>query len=196
MSRIQLKFREISSCFILETDFRFEFLVQNMHVLRISSTYCKEKGHFYWSMSTVKSFLISNLLSMASFSWKNFTQKIICDYKSGLSLCRMYLKFSAYAYFRTRNSNLKSVSNKNQLEISRNLIRDNRIARKGMRLLQSRTKYIGTFQFFSNFKTSVYTKLPLLRPPLTMLANGPALLSNIVQGCGRGEMLITVSIFI
>ena len=46
--------------------------------------------------------------------------------------------------------------------------------------LQSRTKYIGTFQFFSNFKTSVYTKLPLLRPPLTMLANGPALLSNIV----------------
>ena len=61
---------------------------------------------------------------------------------------------------------------------------------------QSRTKYIGTFQFFSNFKTSVYTKLPLLRPPLTMLANGPALLSNIVQGCGRGEMLITVSIFI
>ena len=39
----------------------------------------------------------------------------------------MYLKFSAHAYFRTRNSNLKSVSNKNQLEISRNLIRDNRI---------------------------------------------------------------------
>ena len=39
----------------------------------------------------------------------------------------MYLKFSAQAYFRTRNSNLKSVSNKNQLEISRNLIRDNRI---------------------------------------------------------------------
>ena len=39
LSRIQLKFREISSCFILETDFRFEFLVQNMHVLRISSTY-------------------------------------------------------------------------------------------------------------------------------------------------------------
>ena len=30
LSRIQLKFREISSCFILETDFRFEFLVQNM----------------------------------------------------------------------------------------------------------------------------------------------------------------------
>ena len=46
LSRIQLKFREISSCFILETDFRFEFLVQNMHVLRISSTYGKEKGHF------------------------------------------------------------------------------------------------------------------------------------------------------
>ena len=65
-----------------------------------------------------------------------------------------------------------------------------------LRKLQSRTKYIGTFQFFSNFKTSVYTKLPLLRPPLTMLANGPALLSNIVQGCGRGEMLITVTIFI
>ena len=45
----------------------------------------------------------------------------------------MYLKFSAHAYFRTRNSNLKSVSNKNQLEISRNLIRDNRInqAEKG-----------------------------------------------------------------
>ena len=41
LSRIQLKFREISSCFILETDFRFEFLV-----LRISSTYGKEKGHF------------------------------------------------------------------------------------------------------------------------------------------------------
>ena len=36
-------------------------------------------------------------------------------------------KFSAHAYFQTRNSNLKSVSNKNQLEISRNLIRDNRI---------------------------------------------------------------------
>ena len=46
LSSIQLKFREISSCFILETDFRFEFLVQNMHVLRISSTYGKEKGHF------------------------------------------------------------------------------------------------------------------------------------------------------
>ena len=29
----------------------------------------------------------------------------------------MYLKFAALAYFRTRNSNLKSVSNKNQLEI-------------------------------------------------------------------------------
>ena len=43
LSRIQLKFREISSCFILETDFRFEFLVQNMHVLRISSTYGKVK---------------------------------------------------------------------------------------------------------------------------------------------------------
>ena len=28
LSRIQLKFREISSCFILETDFRFEFLVR------------------------------------------------------------------------------------------------------------------------------------------------------------------------
>ena len=40
----------------------------------------------------------------------------------------MYLKFSAHAYFRTRNSNLKSVSNKNQLEISRNLIRNNRIS--------------------------------------------------------------------
>ena len=39
----------------------------------------------------------------------------------------MYLKFSAHAYFRTRNSNLKSVYNKNQLDISRNLIRDNRI---------------------------------------------------------------------
>ena len=46
LSRIQLKFREISCCFILETDFRFEFLVQNMYVLRISSTYGKEKGHF------------------------------------------------------------------------------------------------------------------------------------------------------
>ena len=46
LSRIQLKFREVSSCFILEMDFRFEFLVRNMHVLRISSTYGKEKGHF------------------------------------------------------------------------------------------------------------------------------------------------------
>ena len=44
LSRIQLKFREISSCFILETDFRFKFLVQNW--LRTSSTYGKEKGHF------------------------------------------------------------------------------------------------------------------------------------------------------
>ena len=40
----------------------------------------------------------------------------------------MYLKFSAHAYFRTRNSNLKSISNIKQLEISRNLIRDNRIS--------------------------------------------------------------------
>ena len=44
----------------------------------------------------------------------------------------MYLKFSVHAYFRSRNSNLKSVSNKNQLEISRNLIRDNRISEFGM----------------------------------------------------------------
>ena len=43
-----------------------------------------------------------------------------CFNQSGVSLCRMYLKFSAHAYFRTRNSNLKSVSNKNKLEISRN----------------------------------------------------------------------------
>ena len=28
LSRIQLKFREFSSCFILETDFTFEFLVR------------------------------------------------------------------------------------------------------------------------------------------------------------------------
>ena len=47
----------------------------------------------------------------------------------------MYLKFSAHAYFRTRNSNLKSVSNINQLEISRNLIRDNRIVSKQFRTL-------------------------------------------------------------
>ena len=48
----------------------------------------------------------------------------------------MYLKFSSHAYFRTRNSNLKSVSNKNQLEISRNLIRDNRILSNGIKLME------------------------------------------------------------
>ena len=37
--------------------------------------------------------------------------------QSGLSLCRMNLKFSAQAYFLMRNSNLNSVSTKNQHEI-------------------------------------------------------------------------------
>ena len=43
--------------------------------------YIRQRERPLWlkRISTVKSFLISNLLSMASFSLKNFTQKIICD---------------------------------------------------------------------------------------------------------------------
>ena len=40
-----------------------------------------------------------------------------CFNQSGLSLCRMDLKFSAHTYFMMRNSNLNSVSTENQHEI-------------------------------------------------------------------------------
>ena len=70
----------------------------------------------------------------------------------------MYLKFSAHAYFRTRNSNLKSVSNKNQLEISRNLIRDNRIANAALFVLNGfnfLTKFNVTW-IIINYITTIY----------------------------------------
>ena len=69
------------------------------------------------------------LLFQLSVDWSRFINRNRINRISDRErqVCRMYLKFSAHAYFRTRNSNLKSVSNKNQLEISRNLIRDNRI---------------------------------------------------------------------
>ena len=42
-----------------------------MYVLKISSPYSKQKGHFYYSMSTVKSFFLCKLPCPDSFPSKN-----------------------------------------------------------------------------------------------------------------------------
>ena len=70
----------------------------------------------------------------------------------------MYLEFSAHAYFRTRNSKLKSVSNKNQLEISRNLIRDNRIGLNFSRKIVGARLCLYFYKLKVNFEECLFDK--------------------------------------
>ena len=49
---------------------------------------------------------------------KNHTERLYSSLnQSGLSLCRMELKFSAHTYFLMRNSNHNSIPTENQHEI-------------------------------------------------------------------------------
>ena len=93
----------------------------------------------------------------------------------------MYLKFSVHAYFRTRNSNLKSVSNKNQLEISRNYIRDNVFAK--LKLTKYFIKGIGydakLKRLQANEVRQIYTR------PLFTQCEFLTMISNFRSICSR-----------
>ena len=77
----------------------------------LSRVYCTpNESSCIADQTLLKNYRMTILNLRSCWPWTCFNQ-------SGLSLCRMDLKFSAHTYFMMRNSNLNSVSTENQHEI-------------------------------------------------------------------------------